>query len=929
MPASSGRSPLFERDLELKALTEVVTAVASGEPRILAIEGPGGIGKTRLLSEAQSQAESAGVQVLFARGSERERRLPFGVVDQLLASEPDVASDQLGAALALPGEGDDDVSFGAMRQLVRVVADLAAEHPVVLVVDDLHLADEPSLQFLGYVARRLGQLRVSIACTLRPFERSASAVLLADLVGDPRATSIRPAALSDAATSQLLGTELGQRADDAFASACREATGGNPLLLSELAESLRRERVEPRASDVAALNELGPRAVLRTVLLRLSGLPAEARELARAIAVLGDAADLHHAAELAAINGSAVSGAASLLIANEILVDGPGSTFVHPLVGAAVYEDIPAPERAAAHGRAAVFLRRRSRPAAVIAAHVALADPAGEDWVCEVLAEAARASLRAGAPADAVAYLLRAMDEPPPPQDRPALALALGSAMTLVDGPAAEGYLREALRVAAGPAAQALAALELARLLMFLGRVGESVPIIREATAALGPDADDLLRMLATAELMAPFYDPSQLPAADVLALGRQLPLGPGLGSRMLAAITGRHWAYDGGTADACAELALAALDGGDLVRADDVFLSVTAVMVLELADRCEADACWDVLLRAGEVHGSRASKLSVSLFRGYGLTLRGELVAAEASLIEGYAALTDWNIDPATQPHAAAFLSAVLRERGDLPGAAEALARVAVPEDASDGARLWLDSHIQLLLASGEADAALAAAQEAELRFAHLRSALDTSPRLRQAEALHQLGRAEEARAAAVAALADARRWGAPGTVARALRVAGVIDGAAGTEQLRQAVELARGTPARLELAKAQLELGVALRGSGQSAEARIALREGLELAALLGAVSLEARARRELHAAGGRPRTTALTGPTALTAAERRVVERAIAGDTNRVIAETLFVTAKTVELHLSNAYRKLGVAGRRGLAAALAEDASLNAG
>jgi DNA-binding NarL/FixJ family response regulator len=93
--------------------------------------------------------------------------------------------------------------------------------------------------------------------------------------------------------------------------------------------------------------------------------------------------------------------------------------------------------------------------------------------------------------------------------------------------------------------------------------------------------------------------------------------------------------------------------------------------------------------------------------------------------------------------------------------------------------------------------------------------------------------------------------------------------------------------------------------------------------LTTLLGADGLAARARTELHTAGGRPRTTALTGPDALTDSERRVVERAVAGDTNRQIAAALFVTPKTVELHLSNAYRKLGVAGRRGLAAALQSD------
>jgi DNA-binding NarL/FixJ family response regulator len=120
----------------------------------------------------------------------------------------------------------------------------------------------------------------------------------------------------------------------------------------------------------------------------------------------------------------------------------------------------------------------------------------------------------------------------------------------------------------------------------------------------------------------------------------------------------------------------------------------------------------------------------------------------------------------------------------------------------------------------------------------------------------------------------------------------------------------------ARLEYAKALVSLGTALRLARRPTDARGPLRRGLELAAALGAAALVTHARHELRAAGARPRSTALTGPAALTPAERRITERAAAGETNRAIAESLFVTSKTVELHLRNAYRKLGVSSRREL-------------
>ena len=148
-------------------------------------------------------------------------------------------------------------------------------------------------------------------------------------------------------------------------------------------------------------------------------------------------------------------------------------------------------------------------------------------------------------------------------------------------------------------------------------------------------------------------------------------------------------------------------------------------------------------------------------------------------------------------------------------------------------------------------------------------------------------------------------------------------------TERLREAVALAARSPARLEHAKALAALGGALRAARRPAEARDPLRRALELADALGADALATRVRQELYAAGGRPRTTALRGVDALTPSELRVAERAAAGQTNRAIAEALFVTPKTVELHLRNAYRKLGARNRHDLAALLGGQPVLSAG
>ena len=127
-------------------------------------------------------------------------------------------------------------------------------------------------------------------------------------------------------------------------------------------------------------------------------------------------------------------------------------------------------------------------------------------------------------------------------------------------------------------------------------------------------------------------------------------------------------------------------------------------------------------------------------------------------------------------------------------------------------------------------------------------------------------------------------------------------------------------GSNARLEHAKALAALGSALRHARRPAEAREPLREALDLAAACGAPAFADEVRSELYAAGARPRTDAMAGVAALTASERRVAGLAAGGETNRDIAQALFVTPKTVEVHLSNAYRKLGIRSRRELSAAL---------
>jgi len=227
-----------------------------------------------------------------------------------------------------------------------------------------------------------------------------------------------------------------------------------------------------------------------------------------------------------------------------------------------------------------------------------------------------------------------------------------------------------------------------------------------------------------------------------------------------------------------------------------------------------------------------------------------------------------------------------------------------------------------QLLAAEGRHQEALAELANCERieRAGVLR--VGVTPVAWRSQAAHShvaLGDAETARRLADEEVELARRFGARRAIGMAVRAAGVAHN--GDEaMLREAADVLGEAGAHLERARTLVDLGAALRRGGRRADARAALAEGADLAHRCGATALAERGREELRLAGARPRRLARAGRDGLTPAELRVAELARSGSTNKEIAQALFVTLRTVEMHLSNAYRKLGIDAREGLAGAL---------
>jgi DNA-binding NarL/FixJ family response regulator len=383
-----------------------------------------------------------------------------------------------------------------------------------------------------------------------------------------------------------------------------------------------------------------------------------------------------------------------------------------------------------------------------------------------------------------------------------------------------------------------------------------------------------------------------------------------------LAAVAAWDWAMTDGTAQQCADLAREALDRGALAQTGDFVMAGTAVAVLVMAETDDAVEALEALEAAGYRHGSHFGVSTAHYFRT-GLWLRrGELVDAAAEIgraieVAGLWGDTSWE---------RAEQARVVLERGDLAEARRQIEGARTHSAYSIPALGLLRARVELLLAEGRADDALKAAED---YAGHLRRADNPAfaPwRSLTALALDRCGQTAAALDLAGEELRLARRWGRPGTTGRSLRVLGTLARDEGVPHLREAVEVLSGSTARLELARAHGALGSTLRRMGLRREARAPLREALDLAERSGALGLSESVRAELHATGARPRSTALSGPSALTPSERRVARLAAEGRSNREIAQALYVTPKTVELHLSRCYRKLGVTSRTGLAPAM---------
>src|SRR4051812_44851369 len=285
---------LLEREAELAALEAMLEAARVGDGRMVVVEGSAGIGKTRLLAEVRALAEASAFNVLSARGGELEGEFAFGIVRQLFESSLSAATPELRAELlsgaaklsgslfasapAPSGEGAES-SFAMMHGPYWLAANFASRTPTLLVVDDLHWTDEPSLRWLHYFARRLEGLPLLLLTGTRPPEQPTLPPLTGDSLAARAVVVTRPAVLGRESVASLARERLGAEPAPAFAAALETGSGGNPLYLVALLDAVLQQGLAPTLENAPHVLELGPRAVSYGVSTRLGRLPVEATAL--------------------------------------------------------------------------------------------------------------------------------------------------------------------------------------------------------------------------------------------------------------------------------------------------------------------------------------------------------------------------------------------------------------------------------------------------------------------------------------------------------------------------------------------------------------------------------------------------------------------------------------------------------------------------
>lgn len=886
------------RSVELHALRANLSWAGAGEPRVVLVAGPPGIGKSALVRSFLSQVGPT-VRSLSGCGTQAEAGLRFGVLQQLV-EETDMPAPALDA-------GTDPLDAGAM--LVELLGMLQDTGPVVVTVDDVQWADAPSIQALTFALRRLHADRV-LALIASEDGHPDLPQGARQLVED-RGESLHLGGLDAVALAELAVRKGAGRLPVAAAERFFHHTGGNPLHAGALLEQL-----DP--ADLRRAEPLPRSSYASVAVTRLAACAPATKALVMAAAVLGERCSLPTASRLAGLDDA--SAALEEAVAARLLGDGEWPTsrsigFLHPLTRAAVYSDLDPERLVALHARAATVVAGTAaldhRVAATLGEDAELAEELGNlasgeaesgSWVLaaghfeaaarltpdlshreRLLLDAAHAHLAGGEQGKA-ANLLEAT------ADSPKRRRLFGRLAAL------SGHIKEAGRLleeawAGDPDLDASLAIEIGRLALLRARAEDAVTWGHRAVASAG--------------------DNVEIRSAARSVTGIALALG-GRGKEALTLFEDVPTEVSELSAASAEALLVrgavrSLLDDLDAARSDLAAVSSPGAGGRPLRFRVQALAC---LARVEYVLGRWDASighadLAVSLAEDADHLAALPFCRSAATL--ALAARGEWEA-AVTHVEALASEAAESTSALDLAWAAAAAAHVAFARADPVGIVGALEPAIHLWSEEAFGEPTLLAWRE------------------QYADALVSLGRLDEAAVIVAQLMATATELGRRSALAAAVRVQGRLEAARGRFEVAEsafedALAHLEGIPMPFSRALVEDAHGRHLRRMGQSRAAVAHLRTARATFADLGARPFLERCDRELATCGLSPGSAGESAPVSLTPVELATARLVAAGCSMREVARELVVSGKTAEHHLARAYAKLGIASPHRLPAALA--------
>jgi len=911
---------IWERDATVGTIERLLAEARQGLGRSLFIVGEAGLGKTTMLERA-SAAGRGQFQISAGRGDAAESTLPFGIIDQALRG--------------LGFRGPNDSHSGRPSPLQARAAWLYAAlefleelgSPALLLLDDLHWADDDSLALLSFLCRRIGSLPVAIIGTLRPWPRNALD-MVGSLTTDGDAVIDRLRPLSEAGAAEMLTDRAAGTISAPSARRAARLAAGNPLLVEQVAATIRRGRRLPESGGDAAATEVG---LLRA---RFTGVSAEEMRYAQAAGVLGNRfrpAIATAMAELPAAEGDRALDALSQ--GGVFKSDTPGwAQFAHPLLRQVVYDEIPPAVRSGWHASAFRLLASAGADPSETAEHAARAGMLGDQQAVTVLAQAGRAALRAGAIARAKQRLLAAV-EVAGAQAPADLLMDLGEALLASgEGRRAVATFRRVLAIPdlAEPV-RTVSQRMLGRALFIRGAVQEARDAFRAAvTSALPSDQSEAARALLDEAFVSwPTGGPAL--ATPLLEQARELAAH---GSPALRLRADTAWAFSTfvsgdpagiGVLDASVGKAMANPEADTIDFAWNWGTLGTYGNLCKWTERFgEATRAYEIGMQAAERMRLPVAIATVAVMHGDTCLRTGKLREA-LELADRATMLAD--LAPERAFWAGIVHAYALNETGQMEEFAEWFRRCSALADPDENwaGRVWL-LHIEAVLAMHARRTADACALFDRLRgLAKRLQILEPCIVPWAGDAITAYlhgGRIDDAMAVLTSLESMAERLPCrfPRIVITGSRAAfKQIEGdtEAVTRLLSETIDLAVASGMPVVEARVRHRLGAYLRRAGQDLAARPLLRQAIDLAEASGAEGVARKAHDELRSAKGRQRRQ-YVDPDALTATEDRVRRLAEQGLKTRQLAGQLFVSENTIETHLQHIYRKLGINSQRELIA-----------